>query len=145
MSQGRRQVQEGATSQKLDGVVRKWGPGGLRGCHFATCHLHDDQLASVLMLDEFSSSYSSLKEMVRLLLLSLSVQYSPRPPAAESSALPRVRAAATAPASSMRVKMRKIRPTSRRKLAGRREDGKLQTGSLGGLPGPHFLSTPSSF
>ena len=27
LSQGHRQVQEGATSQKLDGVKRKWGPG----------------------------------------------------------------------------------------------------------------------
>ena len=42
--------------------------------------LHGDQLASALTLDEFSSSSSSLKELVLRPLLSLSAQHSIRPP-----------------------------------------------------------------
>ena len=64
---------EGATSQKLDGV--------LVGRHFAALHLHDDQLVSALMLDEFSSSSSSSKKLELMLLLSLSAEHLIRPPA----------------------------------------------------------------
>ena len=69
-------------SRSMTGCSWSGHPGGLLGCHFAGLYLHDDQLASTLTLDEFSSSSSSSKKLELLLLLSLLAQQSFRPPAA---------------------------------------------------------------
>ena len=74
VSKERCRIPEDATSRNTTKSGKSGDPGGLPGHHFAARHLHDDQLASTLTLDELSSSSSSSKERELLLLLSLSTQ-----------------------------------------------------------------------